>query len=69
MSGLLQVVYFLIPPFIASFATLLVWGKTASLGFALVAGTLSGVVMLFVVSLLFWSGTDICEQCHMTTSS
>ena len=65
MTGLLQWAVFFVPPFSSAYAALYIWGKSASLGYALVAGTLAGVILTFAITFLFWSGTDVCEQCHM----
>jgi hypothetical protein len=65
VSAALQWAVFIFPSFGSAYAALFVWGKSSSMGFALVSGTLTGVVMLLTLSTLFWAGTDICEQCQM----
>jgi hypothetical protein len=68
VTALFQWAFFFLPPFGSAYAALYVWGKSSSMGYALVSGTLAGVVLLFLISGLFWSGTDVCEQCHMESN-
>jgi hypothetical protein len=68
VSAILQWTAFVLPPFASAYVTLFVWGKSSSMGYSLVSGTLAGVILMLVLSLLFWSGTDLCEQCQLGTN-
>jgi hypothetical protein len=68
VSALLHWAYFLAPSFVSAYIAMFVWGKTSSLGYALVSGTLAGIVCSLTISFLFWDGTDICDQCYQETN-
>jgi hypothetical protein len=65
VSAALQWAYFTVPSFATAYVTLFVWGKSSSMGYALVSGTLAGVVILLVIATIFWAGDDPCALCQV----
>lgn len=64
MTDLLHWAYFIVGPFLSAWAAMFVWGKFEILSYALVAGTLTGVIVSLGISMLFWTDAAVCDYCY-----
>lgn len=64
MSAFLLIAYYLLPPVAASFAAL--WGAKYFNDWrgGMLAGSLAGMIATLLVSVSYWSDTDVCDYCN-----